>query len=179
MSENILTGFQEALGIPELAVMALRVEGPCVRIEAAILIVADKFHVVKPLNERINETRRAIQRDAAEEVGESLKGCRWLLLKPSEKLTPEEQKKLDLALKASPELAQGFALKQECLRISETKRVRWATKRLRAWIATVEAFGQRALLAFVQTLRNWWAEVVASFRHRVTNAVAGLRIPQL
>jgi len=88
-------------------------------------IVADKFHVVKQLNDRINETRRAIQRDAAEEGRGGVKGCWWLLLKPAGKLTPDEQKKLNLAL-----------------------------------------------LAFVQTLRNWWEEVVAYFRHRVTNAVA-------
>jgi len=135
-------------------------------------IVADKFHVVKQLNDRINDTRRAIQREAAEEVREQLKGCRWLLVKPAEKLTPDEQQKLDIALKASPELARCYELKQEFLRIYETKRVRRAKKRLRKWMAKVEAFGQRALLAFVQTLRNWWEEVVAYFRHRVTNAAA-------
>lgn len=39
-------------------------------------------------------------------------------------------------------------------------------------MAKVEAFGQRALLAFGQTLRNWWEEIGAYFRHRVTKAAA-------
>lgn len=93
-------------------------------------------------------------------------------MKPDEKLTPDERAKLDRALKASPELAQCYELKQEFLRIYDMKRRRRAKKRLRTWMAKVEAFGQRALVAFVQTLRDWWAEVVAYFRHRVTNAAA-------
>jgi transposase len=43
-------------------------------------IVADRFQVMKLLNDQITAARRQIQREAPEEVRCVLKGCRWLLV---------------------------------------------------------------------------------------------------
>ena len=43
-------------------------------------ITADRFHVMKNLNDRVTEARRTIQRAAPEEEQHQLKGCRWLLV---------------------------------------------------------------------------------------------------
>ena len=53
--------------------------------------VVDRFHVMKNLNDAVTKARRAIQRQATDEQQETLKGCRWLLVKNRENLTEEEQ----------------------------------------------------------------------------------------
>ena len=44
-------------------------------------IVADRFHVMKQLNDQLSKARRQIQRDADETTKDALKGCRWLLVR--------------------------------------------------------------------------------------------------
>ena len=50
-------------------------------------IVADRFHVMKQLNERLTKLRRSIQAQADPAVKESLKGSRWLLVRNRAELT--------------------------------------------------------------------------------------------
>ena len=57
-------------------------------------IVADRFHVMKQLNERLTKLRRSIQAQADPEVKESLKGSRWLLVRNRAELTAKEEEKL-------------------------------------------------------------------------------------
>ena len=73
-------------------------------------IVADRFHVVKQLNHQLNLLRRKLQRQANEQLAETLKGSRWILLKNRADLSPKEAKKLTLILAACPELRQVYLL---------------------------------------------------------------------
>jgi transposase len=48
---------------------------------AQAMIVADRFHVMRQLNDRLTQARRAIQGRADETTRTVLKGSRWLLVK--------------------------------------------------------------------------------------------------
>lgn len=137
-----------------------------------VRVVVDKFHVVKQLSERIQYCRRAIQREASEEVRAKLKGTRWSLLKPRERLSDEERGALDQALRTSPELRQMYELKQEFMRIYRPGRRQGAIRRLRRWAKKVQKTTLIPLHLFVKTLRNWWKEITEYFRSGITNAAA-------
>ncbi len=132
-------------------------------------IVADRFHVVKQLNHQLNLLRRKLQRQADEQLGEILKGCRWTLLKNRANLKAQEEEKLTLILAACPELRSVYLLKEEfrtiCNKIKDKKQ---AERFLRVWCYKAEATGSRYLGKFVRTLRNWWTEFLNYFDEGIT-----------
>ena len=133
-------------------------------------IVADRFHVMKQLNERLNQMRRSIQRRADELTQQHLKGCRWLLVKNRNELTPSEESQLQQVLANCPELRTLYLLKEEFRTICDKVKDRPQAERfLRAWMWKAQRSGDRFLLKFVQTLRHWWHEFLNYFDDRITN----------
>jgi transposase len=132
--------------------------------------VADRFHVMKQLNDRLTQIRRAIQRQADEATQQLLKGSRWILVKNRDELSPTEEAHLLEILKACPRLRTVYLLKEEFRTICEKAKDRPQAERfLRIWLWKAERTGDRFLLKFVKTLRNWWHEILNYFVDRVTN----------
>lgn len=135
--------------------------------------VVDRFHVMKNLNEALTKARRAIQKETAEETKELLKGCRWLLVKNQENLTEEQRQKLSGMLAASSELKSCYELKESFRDLfNESLTHPAAEERLLSWIAKVEATPFKALKSFVNTLRNWWEQILNYFEGRYNNGFA-------
>ena len=135
--------------------------------------VVDRFHVMKNLNAALTQTRRAIQREAAEATKDLLKGCRWLLVKNRENLTEEQEKQLADMLEASPELKNCYELKEtfrDLFNQNLTQEI--AERRLLRWVADVEASPFKALKSFIKTLRNWWDQILNYFDGRYNNGFA-------
>jgi transposase len=135
--------------------------------------VVDRFHIMKNLNDALTKVRRTIQKDADEKTKELLKGCRWLLVKNRENLSEEQEKQLAGMLEASPALKQCYELKEVFRDLfNQDLTPRAAEKRLRRWIATVEATSFKASKAFVNTVRNWWQQLLNYFDGRFNNGFA-------
>lgn len=131
--------------------------------------VADRFHIMKQLNEHLSQARRAIQKQADEATRQILKGSRWLLVTDRSALTSQEEAKLQAVLDASPELRTMYLLKEEFRLIGDKARDRQQASRfLLAWICKVRATGNVRLLKFVATLRNWWNEFLNYFIDHIT-----------
>ena len=135
-------------------------------------IVADRFHVMKQLNDRLSQVRRTLQRNADEQTRQALKGTRWLLVKNRADLTADEETRLYAALDASPTLRQAYLLKETfrtiCEKITDREQ---AARFLTAWIWQAEASGIAQLCKFANTLRNWWSEFLNYFHDRVTSGI--------
>ena len=135
-------------------------------------IVADRFHVMKQLNDRLSQVRRTLQRNADEQTRQALKGTRWLLVKNRADLTADEETRLSAALDASPTLRQAYLLKETfrtiCEKITDREQ---AARFLTAWIWQAEASGIAQLCKFANTLRNWWSEFLNYFHDRVTSGI--------
>jgi transposase len=133
--------------------------------------VADRFHVMKQINNRLTQARRALQKQANEATREILKGSRWVLVKARDELTPKEEAKLQAVLNASPELRTMYLLKEEFRTICNKAQNReQAARFLRAWICKVKFTGDTRLLKFVNTLLNWWDEFLNYFIDHITQA---------
>jgi transposase len=135
--------------------------------------VIDRFHVMKNLNDALTKARRSIQSRADEATKAALKGCRWLLVKNRENLKDEERQKLDVMLAASPELKTCYELKESFRNLfNQMLGVDDAEQALLEWVAKVEASGIKALAAFVNTLKNWWTQILNYFKGRHSNGFA-------
>lgn len=135
-------------------------------------IVADRFHVMRQLNDRLSQVRRHLQRNADEQTRQALKGTRWLLVKNRADLTADEEARLQAALDASPILHQAYLLKETFRTICEKVKDREQAERfLTAWLWQAEASGISQLRKFANTLRNWWSEFLNYFHDRVTSGI--------
>ncbi len=136
-------------------------------------IVADRFHVMKQLNRRLDQLRRSLQgkakRNGDERLYQALKGNRWVLLKNRRELKAEQEAQLKEILAASDELRTIYLLREEfrtiCDKIHDRAR---ATRFLTAWAWKAVATGSTYLKKFVGTLRNWWHEFLNYFNAGVT-----------
>ena len=136
-------------------------------------IVADRFHVMKQLNHKLDLLRRSLQRQAKQSGDESLyqalKGNRWVLLRNRCALDAEQEAQLKVILAASDELRTIYLLREEfrtiCDKVHERAR---AMRFLDAWTWKAVATGSSYLQQFVRTLRNWWQEFLNYFKAGVT-----------
>jgi transposase len=138
-------------------------------------IVFDRFHVVKLLNDRLDELRRAHVRDTALAHRKLVKGVRYLVLMSPETLEEHEQRKpgskerLRLALSVNEPLSKGYYLKEK-LRLVWSEPTREAGERLlREWIEEAEATGVRELLRMAKTVSEHRDGILAYFTHRITS----------
>lgn len=133
-------------------------------------IVADRFHVMKQLNEQLSKARRQIQRTTDDQTKERLKGCRWLLVRNRTELSPEEQTKLQQLLDTDAQLRAAYLFKEEFRLIFEKLHDREQARRfLNAWMLKVRYSHNKYLLDFVQTLTNWFEQILNYFDQRITN----------
>jgi transposase len=118
-------------------------------------VVFDHFHVIKLLNHKLSDLRRALYREATEVMHkEVLKGTRWLLLKNPENLAAEknEKQRLEEALALNKPLATAYYLKEDLRRFWDQPGKRFATTFLDGWIRRAEASGIKVLQQMAKTL---------------------------
>jgi transposase len=133
-------------------------------------IVADRFHVMKQLNDQLSKARRQIQRTADAPTKDALKGCRWLLVRNRTELSAEEQIQLQLLLDTDDQLRTAYLFKEEFRLIFEKLHDREQARRfLTAWMLKVRYSRNKYLLDFVNTLTNWFEQILNYFDKRITN----------
>ena len=139
-------------------------------------IVADRFHVMKLLNDQVTTARRQIQREAPEEVRSVLKGCRWLLVRNEVDLSQAQKERLQAMFLVAPSLGELHRLKERFRAIFAAPLSReLANWRLFGWIAQVERSGLSALTSFVGTLRRRLSHILNYFPARLSSGrVEGL-----
>lgn len=119
------------------------------------LLVYDRFHVVKLLNEKLSDLRRELHREAVDQLDKQvLKGTRWLLLKNPDNLDDAkgERCRLEEALKLNESLAKAYYLKEDLRQFWEQSDRQAADRFLTHWLRKAEASGIRVLKDFARTL---------------------------
>jgi transposase len=135
-------------------------------------IIFDRFHVMKLLNDKLSDLRRAMYRDIKDNLGrEVLKGARWLLLKRPANLDPkrQEKKRLDEVLRLNAPLATAYYLKEELYEFWEQEDYYEAETFLLQWIESAEATKISQLVAFAQTLRAYHSGLLNYYDYPISS----------
>lgn len=132
-------------------------------------IVYDRFHVIKLLNEQIDEIRREEMRNAEnDEMRTIIKGKRYLLLYGSENLRKRDVEPLKALLLLNANLCTAYILKEQ-LRLFWDAPTRQAGEEfLREWMAAARGSGIKRLEKFAKTLHDHWDGLLAYFDHPIT-----------
>lgn len=132
-------------------------------------IVYDRFHVMKLLNEELDDIRREEMRNADSEVlRRMIKGKRYLLLYALENLPGDKHSPLEELLRMNKNLCSAYILKEQLRAFWDAPSREFGEDYLRAWIAEARATGIRQLVKFAKTLEQHWDGLVAYFDHRIT-----------
>ena len=135
-------------------------------------LVLDRFHVVKALNDAVDEVRKEQWRQASTKERISLKGLRWLLYRHSSNRTRQDTQTLKALEKANRRIYRAWRLKDEFEQLWEYK-ARWAAVAfLKRWTTTALRSRLDPLRKFVRTVREHSAGILAFVDTRLTNAVA-------
>jgi transposase len=135
------------------------------------VLTFDRFHVVKLMNEKLDDLRRQLVREAGdEEAGRTIKGLRWLLLHRQENLEKDARSRLDKALRLNEPLAKGYLLKEELNELWEQPNRIQAYQFLRHWCAEAKASGISQLAAMARTLRRHARNILSIYKTLMTSS---------
>ena len=124
------------------------------------VIVFDRFHVMKTVNEEFNKIRLQVRCTD--------KGSKFILLKNNDALTESEQIKLEDILSRSSRLRSAYEWKEEFREIYETSTtVEEGKSRLKEWLDKAQAVYRDA----ITTIRNHLEGICNYFIHRTTSGV--------
>ena len=88
-------------------------------------MIFDRFHVIKLMNERLDDLRRELAREAYDHnAKEAIKGLRWLLLHRRDNLEKDAARRLERSLALNEPLQCAYLLKEELAELWEQRRAR-------------------------------------------------------
>jgi transposase len=135
-------------------------------------LVIDKFHLVKKLNEAVDEVRKEQWRQLEGEQKKTIKGLRWLLGKSSLSRTKGDTRALNALARGNRRIYRAWELKDEFEHFwsytyegsAAAFLKRWETRALRSRLPSVRKF--------VNTLRTYKDNILTYIERSLTNAVA-------
>ncbi len=140
------------------------------------IIVADRFHVMKQVNQELDAQRKKSRKEAEqlenesekEEILTGLKKSKYALLKNEKDLTEKQQSKLEEVKKVDNTLATMHQFKEEFRDIFETSD-NWVEGlfSLADWLKNSQEYFPESS----GTIRRWLGEILAYFDNRTTQGV--------
>lgn len=138
-------------------------------------IVADRFHVMKLVNQELNRVRNAFIRKpialpegvTLEAAKAAMKNSKYALLKPVERLTDNQRDKLAEVKAVSPHLAEMHQHKEAFRQLFDYDNSAQAILGLLDWMADA----QTLYASSVGTMTRWFGEIIQYFEHRTTSGV--------
>jgi len=131
-------------------------------------IVFDRFHIMKKLNEAIDQIRRQEQKDFKEEF----KNTRYLWLRNSSKLTTSQQERISKLSNQFPKIGQAYRLKEMFKGVMDMAYRDSKLKWINLWIKEALEVNIEAITKFVNMLHNHWYGIKGYFKRKSTNAYA-------
>lgn len=130
-------------------------------------IVFDRFHIVKKLNEAVDQIRRTEQRQHHE-----LSKTRYLWLKNNSNLNKEQQENIAYLETAFPNIGVAYRLKELLRSVLDEAYFSHYLKPLNAWMKQAWESKLEPIRAFVNMLRRHWYGIKTYFKRVATNAFA-------
>jgi transposase len=132
----------------------------------AAQITFDRFHVVKLLNEAMDQVRKTERKEH-----EALKGHKYTFLKNRQNLSETQQQELAEMIRLYPTLAEAYRLKVLFNDLWAMPGKPAAHAFLEQWCAEVEAAQIPAFLKFAKTVRAHWNGIVHFVESRLSNGI--------
>jgi transposase len=138
---------------------------------SAILVI-DRFHIVKALNESVDEIRKEEWRAAQGDDKKTLKGLRWLLYMHSNTRSKADTRRLNELRKANRRIHRAWVLKDEFEAFWDYKCSVAAESFFKGWITAALRSRLKPMREFAFTLRRHALHILPFVKTHLTNAVS-------
>jgi transposase len=135
-------------------------------------LVIDRFHVVKALNEAVDEVRKEQWRELGTEKRKAIKGLRWLLGRSPATRTKADTRQLHQLARGNRRIYRAWLLKDEFEHFWSYRYVGSAKAFLKRWMTAALKSRLPSMRDFVNTLRQHSANILTYVERSLTNAVA-------
>jgi transposase len=133
-------------------------------------IVADRFHFFKLLNDVLDKERKLLGHQFKNDS--DYKAIKWLLFKHWEHLDEKQKRQLLKAFRKSPVLRQLYFAKNELRNVFQTSFSKEEARQIiRQWIEQAKELNHAKLNTFINTLENYFENILNFFTHRVSNGI--------
>lgn len=130
----------------------------------------DKFHIVKNLNEAVDQVRREETTKAVQENKPIIKGERYNLLRHRENLHSDQRQSLAELLSLNKSICAAYILKESFRQFWDYTYLKSASKFLARWTMQAVEGGLKPLVRFGQGLLRDKRELLNSLKYGYTNA---------
>lgn len=134
-----------------------------------VVVVFDKFHIIQLMNQRLDELRRELVREAEGAMKLGIKGTRYLLLTRAANLKDEQLPKLERALKLNEPLSQAWYLKEELSLLWGQSSYAAMDRFLTQWCEQAQETGVRQLQKMAKTLLGHRSGILSWWQHPINN----------
>jgi len=134
-------------------------------------LVFDKFHLIRHLNQAVDEVRREEARQLKKSNPELLKRTRYLWLRNPENLTEQQRARLGYLEKLNLKINRAYLLKESFRELWNYKCKGWAKRFLAKWFWWATHSRVKAMRDFAWLLRNHQEGVLNYFKMRITNGI--------
>ena len=135
-------------------------------------IVFDKFHVIKKINEAVDNIRKQEFAKANEDEKRRMKKKRFLILKRGDKLNEDEKQSLQDIMNKNINLYIAYLLKEQVSEVFEETDLDKGISRLERWIENVRKIGMKAFTKVLEMMESHWDGIINYFKHHLTNAAS-------
>lgn len=135
-------------------------------------LILDRFHVVKALNEAVDEVRKHEWRKADKSGKKALKGIRWLIYKHSSNRSDDDTRTLKSLYMGNRRIHRSWVLKDEFEQFWDFSDRHKAEEFLDAWCKTANRSRLDSIKTFVKTIRKHKHRLLPFIENRLTNAAA-------
>jgi transposase len=133
-------------------------------------ILFDRFHIVKHLNEAVEEVRRSEMRRLSLKERVVFKRSRWLLLKNPWNLNPDQKERLSTLVRWNAPIVRAYYLKESFQLFWDYKQSKRAGTHLQKWMTSAMRSRLDPFKRFVRMLRAHLDGVLPWTRIRLSNA---------
>jgi transposase len=126
-----------------------------------VKIIYDKFHVVRHLNNALNEVRKAELRGALGRFRKTLSGKKFVLMARRSRVRGKAREALDAVLAASPKLLKAHLLKESFGHLWDYSYKGCAERFWEDWKAQLKWTRMKSYRNFVKLVERHWDGIVA------------------
>jgi len=135
-------------------------------------LVIDRFHLVKALNEAVDEVRKEEWRKLGADERKAIKGLRWMLGMHARNRTKGDTRFLNALRTSNRRIHRAWVLKDEFDHFWSFCYQGAAKRFLKHWMTTALKSRIPSLRKFVGTLKNHFDNIITFIQRPLTNAVA-------
>lgn len=135
-------------------------------------LVIDRFHLVKALNEAVDEVRKEEWRLLGADERKAIKGLRWMLGMHARNRTKGDTRFLNALRNSNRRIHRAWVLKDEFDHFWTFCYPGAAEKFLKRWMTAALRSRIPSLRSFVGTLKNHFENIITFIQRPLTNAVA-------